>query len=72
MKVHFVKTVNLTDSMATLGWIKSTKRQKLFVANRVAKILANSQSEHWNFVTCKVKPTDHGTGGLFLTHLKEK
>ena len=31
--------------MAALEWIKSTKHQKVFVANRIAKILANSKSE---------------------------
>ena len=58
--------------MATLGWIKSTKHQKVFVANRIAKILANSQSEQWNFLPGKINPADHGTRGLSLTDLKEK
>ena len=36
MTVHFDKIQFWTDSMATLGWIKSTKHQKFFVANRIA------------------------------------
>ena len=39
---QFEKFQFWTDSMATLGWIKSTNHQKVFVANRNAKILANS------------------------------
>ena len=58
--------------MATLGWIKSTKHQKVFVANRIKKILANSKSEQWNFEPGKINPADHGTRGLSLTYLKEK
>ena len=45
MTVLFDKIQFLTDSMATLGWIKSRKHQKIFVGNRIAKILANSKSE---------------------------
>ena len=72
MPAHFDKIQFWTDSMATLGWIKSTKHQKVFVANRIAKILASSKSEQWNFVPGKINPADHGTRGLSLTDLKEK
>ena len=72
MTAHFDKIQFWTDSMATLGWIKSTKHQKVFVANRIANILANSKSEKWNFVPGKINPADHGTRGLSLTDLKEK
>ena len=72
MTAHFDKIQFWTDSMATLGLIKSTKHQKLFVANRIAKILANSKSEQWNFVAGKINPADHGIRGLSLTDLKEK
>ena len=65
MTAHFDKIHSWTDSMATLGWIKSTKHQTVFVAKRIAKILANSQSEQWNFVPGKIKPADHGTRELF-------
>ena len=72
MTIQFDKIQFWTDSMATLGWIKSTKHQKVFVAKRIAKILANSQSEQCIFVPGKVNPADHGTRGLSLTDLKEK
>ena len=72
MTKHFDKIQFWTDSMATLGWIKSTKHQKVFVANRIAKTLAYSKSEQWNFVPGKINPADHGTRGLSLTDLTEK
>ena len=73
MTAHFDKIQFWTDSMATLGWIKSKKHQSfLFVANRTAKILTNSKSEKWNFVPGKVNPADHRTRGLSLIDLKEQ
>ena len=72
MTAHFDKIQFWTDIRATLVWIKSTKHQKLFVANRNAKILANSKSGQWNFVPGKINPADYGTRGLSLTDLKEK
>ena len=51
MTAYLDKTQFWTDSMATLGWIKSTKHQKVFVANRIAKILANSKSRTMEFCT---------------------
>ena len=72
MTAHFDKIQFRTDSMATLGWIKSTEHQKVFVADKISKILANSKSEQWNFVTFKINPADHGTRGLSLADLNEK
>ena len=72
MTAHFDKIQFWTDLMATLSWIKSTKHQNVFVANRIAKILANSKSEQWSFVPGKFNPADHGTRGLSLTDLKAK
>ena len=65
MTVHFDKIHFRTDSSTTLGWIKSTEHQKVFVTNRIAKILADSMSEQWNFLPGKINPADHGTRGLF-------
>ena len=45
MTAHFDQIQFWIDSMATIGWIKSTKHQKVLVTNRIAKILANSKSE---------------------------
>ena len=39
MTLNFSSVHFWTDSTATLGWINSDKRQNIFVANRVNKIL---------------------------------
>ena len=72
MTVNFDKVQFWTDNMATLDWVKSIKHQKVYIANRIAKILANCEWGQGNFVPGKINPADHGTRGLFLTDLKEK
>ncbi|XP_075265931.1 uncharacterized protein LOC142358417 [Convolutriloba macropyga] len=57
--VHF-----WTDSTATLGWTKSNKRQKRFVANRVKQILEHSNAQDWKHISGNFNPADHGTRGL--------
>ena len=59
--VHIEKIQFKTDSTATLGWIKSTKRQKLFLANSIAKIVAKSHSEQLIFATGKIDPAEYDT-----------
>ncbi|XP_075248397.1 uncharacterized protein LOC142341355 [Convolutriloba macropyga] len=53
-----------TDSTATLGWIKSKQRQKMYIANRLTKIHENSNQENWRHIPGKMNPADHGTQGL--------
>ena len=47
MKLNFSSVHLWTDSTATLGWINSDKRQKVFVANRVDKILEHFKAQEW-------------------------
>ena len=61
-----------TDSTATLGWINSDKPQKVFVANRINKILKHFKAEEWKHIPRKFNPADHGTRGLKPSELKEK
>ena len=63
--VHF-----WTESTATFEWINSDKRQKVFVTNRVNKILEHSKAEEWKHIPGKFKPADHGTRGLKPSELK--
>ena len=65
--VHF-----WTDSTATLGWINSDKRQKVFVAKGVNKILEHSNAQEWKHILGKFNPADHGTRKLKPTELEEK
>ena len=53
-----------TDSTATLGWIQSNQRQKMYIANRLTKIHENSNPHNWRHIPGKVNPADHGTRGL--------
>ena len=53
-----------TDSTATLGWIQSKQRQKMYIANRLTKIHENFNPENWRHIPGKMNPPDHGTRGL--------
>ncbi|XP_075243751.1 uncharacterized protein LOC142338003 [Convolutriloba macropyga] len=53
-----------TDSAATLGWIKSKQKQKMYIANRLTKIHENSNPDNWRHILGKMNPADHGTRGL--------
>ena len=72
MTLNFSSVHFWTDSTATLGWINSDKRQKVFVANRVNKILEHSKAEEWKHIPGKLNPADHGTRGLKPSELEEK
>ena len=61
-----------TDRTTTLGWIKSDKRQKVFLAHRVNKILEHSKAEEWKHIPGKFNPVDHGTRGLKPLELEEE
>ena len=54
-----------TDSTTALQWIYgSHQRQQVFVANRVAEILENTQAHQWNHCPGEWNPADDGTRGI--------
>ena len=54
-----------TDSTTVLQWIYgSHQRQQIFVANRVAEILENTQAHQWNHCPGEWNPADDGTRGI--------
>ena len=53
-----------TDSTATLGWIQSKQRQKMYIANRLTKIHENSNAENWRHIPGEMNPADHGKRGV--------
>ena len=54
-----------TDSKVVRGYIQnSTKRFKIFVANRVHQIHESYRVEQWRHVPAKLNPTDHASCGL--------
>ena len=53
-----------TDSTATLGWIHSKQRQKMYIANRLAKIHENSKPDSWRRISGNMNPANLGARGL--------
>lgn len=61
-----------SDSSTVIQWIKnSTKKQPVFVANRVAEILESTSVDQWRHVPGEQNPADYGTRGLTVSLLKE-
>ena len=59
-----------TDSMNAICWIKSeTKMLKVFAANRVSKILAESLRENWHWTSTDQNPADLATRGQTASQL---
>ncbi|XP_062593639.1 uncharacterized protein LOC134255146, partial [Saccostrea cucullata] len=54
-----------TDSRVVLGYLyNKTRRFHTYVSNRVQRILTNSKSEQWTFVTSDQNPADVGTRSI--------
>ena len=70
MTLNFSSVHFWTDTTATLGWINSDKGQKVFLANRVNKILEHSKAEEWKHTPGKFNPAEHGTRALKPSELK--
>jgi hypothetical protein len=59
------ETFNWTDSMTVLRHLNNKKtRNKTFVAIRVAKILAHSSEDRWEFVRSEENPADISSRGI--------
>ena len=61
---HIVRSTLWTDSQVVLDWLSTTKKQPVFVANRLKEILASTDAYQWKHVITKENPADHGTRGL--------
>ena len=61
---HITRSTLWTDSHVVLDWLSTTKKQPVFVANRLKEILASTDAYQWKHVTTKENPADHGTRGL--------
>ena len=61
---HITRSTLWTDSQVVLDWLSTTKKQPVFVANRLKEILASTDAYQWKHVTTKENPADHGTRGL--------
>ncbi|XP_055838041.1 uncharacterized protein LOC129906336 [Episyrphus balteatus] len=67
---EFRRVCYYTDSTTVLAWIKSPSYTwDTYVANRVAKIQANTDIEQWHFVRGNINPADMVSRGLDLPTL---
>ena len=51
--LHITQSIFWTDSQVVLDWLSTTKRQPVFVANRLKEILASTNTFQWKHVTTK-------------------
>ena len=61
-----------TDSQVVLDWIGFSKKQPVFVANRIAEIKIKSRPDNWNHIATNLNPADHGTRGLEPKEIEAK
>ena len=61
---HITRSIFWTDSQVVLEWLPTTKKQSVFVANRLKETLASMNAYQWKHVTTKEHPADYGTRGL--------
>ena len=58
------KTLFWTDSQVVLDCIASSKKQPVYIANRLREIAASTRTKQWRHVSTLNNPADHGTRGL--------
>ena len=50
---HITRSTLWTDGQVVLDWLSTTKKQPVFVANRLKEILASTDAYQWKHVTTK-------------------
>ena len=61
LTAHVNKVYMWTDSTTVLQWLNPTRKQPIFVANRVCEILEHTSVDEWNNVASSDNPADAGT-----------
>ena len=61
-----------TDSQVVLDWIGFSKKQPVFVANRIAEIKLKNKPDNWNHIATNLNPADNGTRGLEPKEIEAK
>ena len=72
LTVPVERTFMRTDSPTVLQWLHSIDKKPVFVAKRVAEILALTTVDEWNHVPTADKPADAGTRGLPVNALLDR
>ncbi|KAM8701717.1 hypothetical protein ACLKA7_000073 [Drosophila subpalustris] len=72
INVNLAETMFWSDSMITLGWIRSgSARLKTFVANRINKILELTEDRQWRHIASEDNPADLLSRGMSATKLAD-
>ena len=62
--LKFIKKFFWSDSTTGLYWLRTPEiRHRIFIANRLAKILDFSSAQDWFYISSTRNPTDDGTRG---------
>ena len=70
--IHLEETIFMTDSLITMGWIRSESRAfKPFVSARIGEIQSVSNPKCWRFVPGNVNPADHISRGISVSAMKD-
>ena len=70
MTLEFEKAYLWTDSRVVLDWISSTKKQNVFVSNRLKEIKKTTKTDEWNHVPTNFNPIQPTMERVALSHQK--
>ena len=71
--IEYSDCVFWSDSTTVLYWLRTPEmRHRIFVANRIAKILDVSSAFDWKYVSSKANPADDGTRGYSVEQMTSK
>ncbi|XP_059048841.1 uncharacterized protein LOC131844082 [Achroia grisella] len=72
MKLSMSQVFTWTDSTIVISWLRGEPcKWKPFVANRVVKIIDNTNNRQWYYVKSRDNPADIASRGMFLKDLKQ-
>ena len=67
---HEIRIERFYHSITVLHWLHAVyKKQRVFLANRVAEILETPTIDEWTSVNGKLNPADNGTRGMTFSEL---
>ena len=66
------KTVFWTDGQVVLKWIASSRKQPVYVANRLREIAVTTETKQWRHISTLNNPADNDTRCLDLREISLK